>query len=141
MQDRFKFRAWNTQAKIMKEVSQLSLDKKQIAEYAPNNKVSIHLKFQPHFILMQCTGLKDKNGKPIYEGDILNVNTGSRNTSGYGVVEYWQSGCNFTVNGYLENPSEYYPRKRGEFCQHLQAWLCTEVIGNIYENPELLEDK
>lgn len=91
--------------------------------------------------LMQCTGLKDKNGKLIYEGDILKVNTGSRDTSGYGVVEYAQHGCNFVVNGFLENPSGFYPRKKGEFFLALQEWLCTKIIGNIYENPELLEEK
>ena len=77
-------------------------------------------------------------GKLIFEGDILKVNTGSRDTSGYGVVEYAQHGCNFVVNGFLENPSGFYPRRKGEFFLPLQEWLCTEIIGNIYENPELL---
>ena len=79
-------------------------------------------------------------GKLIFEGDILKVNTGSRDTSGYGVVEYAQHGCNFVVNGFLENPSGFYPRRKGEFFLPLQEWLCTKIIGNIYENPELLEE-
>lgn len=77
--------------------------------------------------------------KLIFEGDILKVNTGSRDTSGYGIVEYAQHGCNFVVNGFLENPSGFYPRRKGEFFLPLQEGLRTKIIGNIYENPELLE--
>lgn len=87
--------------------------------------------------LSQCTGIQDKNGKLIFEADILKV-TGSRDVSGYGVVEYLQAGCQFFVNGYLDYPSPYHLRRKGEFHQPLQEWLCTEVVGNIYENPELL---
>lgn len=141
MQDRFKFRAWNKMTKTMKEVSQLNFSEEQIGNY-PNDssKCSVHLCWQPSMIIMQCTGLKDNNGKLIFEGDILKV-TGSRDASGYGVVEYLQAGCQFFINGYLDYPSPYHPRRKGEFYQPLQEWLCTEVIGNIYENPELLEDK
>ena len=145
MQDRLNFRFWDTKERVM-------LDWDCVCQTAFNctrkegNKMQryglMYLVFTTpqRFIPLQCTGLRDKNGKLIYEGDILRV-TGSRDMSGYGVVEYLQAGCQFFVNGYLDNPSPYHPRRKGEFYQPLQEWLCTEVIGNIYENPELLEEK
>lgn len=125
MQDRFKFRLYDDIHREMIDLQEQDVNPYNISDIPQNN-------------IMQCTGLKDKNGKLIYEGDILRV-TGSRDMSGYGVVEYLQAGCQFFVNGYLDNPSPYHPRRKGEFYQPLQEWLCTEVIGNIYEHPELLE--
>ena len=127
MQDRFKFRIWDDIYREMLDLQEQDVNPYNISDIPQNN-------------IMQCTGLKDKYGKLIFEGDILRV-IGNRDTSGYGVVEYLQAGCQFFVNGYLNNPSPYHPRKKGEFYQQLQEWLCTEVIGNIYENPELLEEK
>ena len=125
MQDRFKFRIWDDIYREMLDLQEQDVNPYNISDIPQNN-------------IMQCTGLKDKYGKLIFEGDILRV-IGNRDTSGYGVVEYLQAGCQFFVNGYLNNPSPYHPRKKGEFYQQLQEWLCTEVIGNIYENTELLE--
>jgi len=125
MQDRFKFRLYDDIHREMIDLQEQDVNPYNISDIPQNN-------------IMQCTGLKDKNGKLIYEGDILRV-IGNRDTSGYGVVEYLQAGCQFFINGYLNNPSPYHPRKKGEFYQQLQEWLCTEVIGNIYENTELLE--
>ena len=125
MQDRFKFRLYDDIHREMIDLQEQDVNPYNISDIPQNN-------------IMQCTGLKDKNGKLIYEGDILRV-IGNRDTSGYGVVEYLQAGCQFFINGYLNNPSLYHPRKKGEFYQQLQEWLCTEVIGNIYENTELLE--
>jgi uncharacterized phage protein (TIGR01671 family) len=78
-------------------------------------------------VLMQYTGLKDKNGKKIYEGDIFDG----------GVVVAWNNGM-----------SGYYVTKNGEgfHLSHEQHVLNgrikhREVIGNIYENPELMEVK
>jgi len=73
-------------------------------------------------ILMQYTGLKDKNGKEIYEGDIVKF-------SGRGkwIVE-WESGENdgYSWEGYST------PIK--------SDYKTFEIIGNIYENPELIKE-
>lgn len=63
----------------------------------------------------QFTGLYDKNGKRIFEGDIMR-NAGN-------VVEFYSG--DFCING--DSPLSY--------------WTGTEVIGNLYDNPELLEVK
>jgi hypothetical protein len=69
--------------------------------------------------LMQFTGLKDKNGKEIYEGDIID-NEGARQK--YEVQ--FHKGC-FCIS-------------RGGLGYHIFNEKEVEVIGNIYENPELL---
>lgn len=76
--------------------------------------------------IMQYTGLKDKNGIEIYEGDIIKVNGN--------LYEVWHSGLAF---GLVDKNKDFFEY----MCQ-----LCDmngkvyEVIGNIYENPELLRD-
>lgn len=85
-------------------------------------------------IYMQYTGLKDKNGKEIYEGDILLAEYGSHNEMLSYFVVQMIDGCWGAVIYYdfpIENDCFYW-RYANEFNDH-------EVIGNIYENPELLE--
>ena len=78
------------------------------------------------FILMQYIGLKDKNGKEIYEGDI--VKDVSHSMLDYKnvitTIEFFEGTFR---EGYFGNPISW--------CKHC------EVIGNIYETPELLEAK
>lgn len=79
-------------------------------------------------VLMQYTGLKDKNGKEIYEGDILKSVAYAINKEVTGIVKYNNDLAHF----YLEVDSN----KRIVFL----GLINTEVIGNIYENPELLNE-
>lgn len=134
MQDRFKFRIWDKKRQVIRDVWSVT----PFGVVVNDVKTESYSVSLDDCVIMQCTGLKDKNGKLIYEGDILRV-TGSQDTTGFGVVEYLQSGCQFNISGYLNKSNPYFPRRKGEYYQHLQEWLFTEIIGNIYENPELLE--
>lgn len=75
--------------------------------------------------LMQYIGLKDKNGKEIYEGDIVSYFGG-----GYGIVYYDEQFAAFRIE----------ILKTGKYTDMEFIAKYGNVIGNIYENPELLEE-
>lgn len=75
--------------------------------------------------LMQFTGLKDKNGKEIYEGDI--VSDGFEKA----IITWFKDECQFLAFNKHELSGFNDPQVLGEWA---------EVIGNIYENPELLNN-
>lgn len=106
--------------------------------------------------LMQYTGLKDKNGQEIYEGDILKVPvTGNEEYHGkYSFHEVVKVHGQWVLSYLYSETGRKLPRgyTRGllldcfEFDMKLFLWAEdyqpateTEVIGNIYDNPELLE--
>ena len=85
----------------------------------------------PNLKLMQYTGLKDKNGVEIYEGDI--VETVYNGEVFAGVVVYDLSEVDFKVTDGKE--------KYGRNFQYLAGNDENEVIGNRYENPGLLKEE
>ena len=76
--------------------------------------------------LMQSTGLKDKNGKEIFEGDIL---------YGYAGEDFWEIVEFDTEEGKWIRKDIWYNSKLG--LSENNEFM--EIVGNIYENPELLE--
>ena len=75
-------------------------------------------------ILMQYTGLKDRNGKDIYEGDILEM----RNV-----------GWKYTLVKFHNGKFAFYTTETNYLIPMIgQYWEEGKIIGNIYENPELL---
>lgn len=124
---RFKFRAWDSKNKEMVYFDFDLLNDESRAFY----KVSIEGSEK-----MQSTGLKDKNGKEIYEGDIIQKDHSDQ----FYVVEYCLKGHNcggFRLRNLEDN-------KWSDFDQE-SIWMPSDepknfdkIIGNIYENPKLI---
>ena len=88
-------------------------------------------------ILMQYTGLKDKNGIDIYEGDIIKSTWKENNPYGYRPEE-WDDEEEITIVKY-QAPSFNIKYKFGDGGQMVIEDFRMEVIGNIYENPNLVK--
>lgn len=124
MKDRFRFRAWdNREEKYIYDAQDQYDDKVECFGYMFDT-------YDDRYIVEQCTGLKDKNGKLIYEGDIVANILRDGRMKDIGCVEY----------GYFNCPC----------CDGIYGWSFGDadirnydgytIIGNIHENPELINE-
>lgn len=121
---KIKFRAWDTEREKMAHVSYIGLNDCEVG--MEDEECRCWNAPYPYVCrLMQYTGLKDKNGKEIYEGDIVITKEGY-----IGLIELGTYDTDIGFN--VKWITDYLRRDLG-------YWLSKiEVIGNIYENPELL---
>lgn len=141
-----KFRAWDKVKKIMRS-SVLSLS----WLYGESlNDISVDTENGPedgnidNFIIMQYTGLKDKNGREIYEGDIVHLwnkysDDGIKHD--WGKWEVYFCGDRWRLkNGDIEyDNGDYYHGYEVNWGDNNTSFI--EVVGNIFENPEILKEQ
>lgn len=123
-----KFRAWNT------ETNKMVINLKEMGVFALQSIYSIDeflvIPTNEKYQLMQYTGLKDEKGVEIYEGDIVKYKYISREQ--IAEIKYNKEKLGFDFADNKVNLSYAY---------NFRQINNIEVIGNIYENPELLENK
>lgn len=122
-----KFRAWDKKKKKMIQVRQLCLDN-SIGWSDGESGLHIGLA-ETEYHVMQFTGLHDKNGKEIYEGDILKNDVVKTKPPEIGFVRYYRRTYEL-----ITNPKNYKVSAMGA-C----GWEMSEIIGNVYESKELLK--
>lgn len=128
-----KYRVWDKELQTMLDVSLLDFKKGVLVgehwEFGETNFMSFD-----EIVLMQSTGLKDKNGKEIFEGDVVGMRN-PRDRRQIGMFQVVRV-ANSPMLGLLckKLTTEIF-----NLYEHMRNYY--EVKGNIYENPELLEDK
>lgn len=121
-----KFRAWDPASKVMYPVEAINFHGRErvTVQYNPIKKISLDSVY-----LMQYIGVQDKSGVEIYEGDIIQHQSGKYGTDFE--IKWSPILCGFTAMQIESgHPSP-------QLNQGTMSYF--EVVGNIYENPELVE--
>ena len=125
-----KFRAWN------KEQKKIFFDVQNAYDYQdeiPATTFGFILKSK-EWEVMQFTGLKDKNGKDIYEGDILIDNLSGENFFVFWFEDRWGISSKRLLKMHDGHPID-------ESLTDFLRFNKSGIIGNKFENPELLKEK
>lgn len=129
MNDRFKFRVWDKKEKRYINFEQFKKGDIEFNFNPQTNEIWIEYD-KSRYIVEQCTGIKDKNGKLIYEGNI--------------VVAFFYNGEDIDAEkGRIYwNEKGGYPTILVDTNIEIPLYISEiEIIGNIHENHELLEKK
>lgn len=141
-----RYRFWNTVRKTMTEPLTLADIWHDAQDTENQNETDLWSLSEPYgngpgfdidegdLIPLQFTGLKDKNGVEIYEGDIVLAKDHGQRERWWGVVRWQLTGFNVSYHRPRNTTSTDLTNIMDE--GDLDHW---EVIGNIYENPDLLK--
>lgn len=124
-QKEIKFRAWCKSQKKMYEIYSLSRDMSAVC-LRPNGEMFCVTFDSKSSAVMQYSGLKDKYGREIFEGDILRYNY----PEAPDCYVTFENGCFWVSDPCLLGKEAFLHEICGD----------SEVIGNIYENPDLLKN-
>lgn len=127
-----KFRAWLKDEYRMTDVREITFFDDEVQMISDVTDFYTYGEFE----LMQSTGLIDKNGKEIFEGDIVRYRYKVNGNNLTEVVAYDKDFAGFGVVYEFTDVIFTF----GEMCEDIDLSNFV-VIGNIYENPELLEEE
>lgn len=123
-----KFRVWDKKLKLLGDVSNIDFECEQVTFYIDEEEELDTCEFFKNVEIMQSTGLFDKNGKEIFAGDIVQYLDGE-----YSFLEVVE---NSAFGIYAKNKYDNYSFE--DFADENTTEADVVVIGNIYENKELL---
>ena len=124
---KFKMKAWLMKEKKMVSIIGIDFNYEYIRYTEDDNLFNENYKTAEfkNIELLQFTGLKDNGGQELYEADVIKFNDGIDDI--YGLISYDDEDGTYRVS--YENITEHLSEREGDF----------EIVGNIFENPDLHE--